>query len=311
MRTVQLGKTGILCSVLGLGTSALGGVFGEVEERVAAQTVEAALEAGITLFDSAPAYGSTRAEQRVGNALRGVPRGNYVLSTKVGKSTDASGRDHFDYSAAAVRRSVDASLTRLKVDYIDVVHVHDFDYEGASHANRALDEGIATLIELRDEGLVRATGAGIYAMDLWKRVLAEAPIQVALIHNHHTLCDIRAYELLPLAEARGIGVLNAAPFASGLLTGGRLPAWHPAPAWAVEIVERAAAVAEGHGTSLARLALGYASHEPRLPVTIFSCADAETLLRNLRWATEPLDWRAVADVQCALEPVMNHQWQYG
>lgn len=297
--------------MVGLGTSALGGVFGEVDEGDAVRTVASALEAGITLFDTAPAYGSTRAEKRLGEALSGVPRGNYVLSTKVGKETDASGRDHFDFSADALRRSVDASMARLNVDRIDIVHLHDFDYEGGRHVGRALGEGMETLLELRREGRIRAVGAGIYAVDLWKQVLVDAPIDVALIHNHHTLCDVRAYELLPLAEARGIGVLNAAPFASGLLTGEPLPPWHPAPDWAAAAAQRAAAIAVRHGTSLPRLALAYAACEARLPVTIFSCADAQTLRENLRWIQEPVDWPVVAEVQRALEPIMNRQWHHG
>ncbi len=311
MRSVTLGRSGITCSAVGLGTSALGGEFGEVGEGDAQATVAAALEAGITLFDSAPAYGSTRSERRLGRALAGVPRERFVLSTKAGKETDEAGRDHFDYSAAAIRRSVEASMERLGVDYLDIVHLHDYDREGGIHVDQAIEEGMAVLRELREAGRIGAVGSGIYAMDVWKRILTEAPIDVALIHNHHNLCDIRAFELLPLAEARGIGILNAAPFASGLLTGEALPPWHPAPAWAVETAERAAAVAVEHGTTLPRLALAYAAHEPRLPVTIFSCRNAETLRENLRRAAEPLDWRVVAQVQTALEPVMNRQWAYG
>lgn len=311
VKTVALGRTGITCSAVGLGTSALGGEFGEVPERDAMDTVASALAAGITLFDSAPAYGSTSSETRLGKALSGVPRDAYVLSTKAGKTTDETGRDHFDFSADAIRLSVEGSLERLGVDRIDIVHLHDFEREGGAHLEQALGEGMATLRELRDDGRVGAVGAGIYALDVWKRVLSEASVDVVLVHNHHTLCDIRAYELLPLAEARGIGVLNAAPFASGLLTGDTLPPWHPAPAWAVKVVREAATVAAAHDTTLARLALAYAIYDPRLPVTVFSCSDPGTLRRNLRWAAEPVDWRAVAEVQRALEPIMNRQWDFG
>lgn len=311
MRYVPLGRSGIMASAIGLGASALGGVFGDVLEADAERTVHAALEAGITLFDVAPAYGATRSEQVLGRALAGVPRGSFVLSSKVGKLTDPSGTDHFDYSDAGIRRSVDASLARLGVDALDILHLHDFDYGGGAFEAQALEEGFATLHALKAEGVVRAVGAGIYAMDLWKRVLTEVDLDVILLHNHHTLCDLRAFELLPLTQAKGIGVINAAPFASGLLTGNAPPAWHPASAEARQVFADAAARADELGVPIAKLALAYSAQEERLPVTLFSCARPEVLRQNLAWAAEPFDPRAVALVQRVLEPVMNRQWPYG
>lgn len=307
---VALGRSGLTVSTVGLGASALGGVFGTVRDDDGVATVGAALEAGITLFDTAPAYGATRSERVLGLALRGVPRSDYVLSTKAGKITDPDGRDRFDFSEDGVRRSVDASAERLGVDAIDVVHLHDFDYESGIHVDAALGAGFRTLHALKAEGRIRAVGAGIYRLDVWKRVLLEAELDVVLLHNHHTLSDVRAYELLPLIEARGIGVINAAPFASGLLTGGEPPPWHPAPPAARLAFGAAARLAEAAGVPIARLALAFAASEPRLPVTLFSCADPGTLRRNLAWLREPVDRRLVAAVQTVLEPVMNRQWRY-
>jgi len=309
LRPVALGRRGPTVSSVGLGASALGGSFGPVRERDALATVAAALEAGITLFDTAPAYGATHSERRLGAALRGVPRDAFVLSTKAGKSTDPDGRDRFDYGEAALRASVAASAERLGVDVLDVVHLHDFDLSPA-HLEAALDTGFPTLHALKREGRIGAVGAGIYRVDVWKRVLVEVELDVAVIHNHHTLCDVRAYELLPLAEERGVGVVNAAPFASGLLTGAAPPAWHPAPRAARRLFAAAARRAAEGGGSLPALALAFAASEPRLPVTLFSCADPATLRRNLGWLAEPVDRRRVAEVQRLLEPVMNRQWAY-
>jgi L-galactose dehydrogenase len=310
IRRVALGRSGLVVSHVGLGASALGGVFGAVGDDEGIETVGAALEAGITLFDTAPAYGATRSERVLGMALRGVPRSAYVLSTKAGKTTDPSGRDRFDFSEDGIRRSVDASADRLGVDVIDVVHLHDFDYEAGAHVAAALGGGFRTLHALKAEGRIRAVGAGIYRLDLWKRVLLEVELDVMLLHNHHTLCDLRAYELLPLIEMRGIGVVNAAPFASGLLTGGDAPPWHPAPPAARRTFAEAGRLAEATGVPLARLALAFAASEPRLPVTLFSCAHPDVLRRNLAWLRDPVDRRLVAAVQAVLEPVMNRQWAY-
>ena len=308
---VALGRSGLTVSRVGLGTSALGGVFGEVRDDVGVATVEAALAAGITLFDTAPAYGATRSERVLGEALRGVPRSTFELSTKVGKRTDSDGRDHFDFGADGIRRSVDASAERLGVGVLDIVHLHDFDVRGDDDVEEALTTGFATLQALKAEGRIRAVGVGIYRLDVWKRVLTDVDPDVVLLHNHHTLCDVRAFELLPLLEELEIGVLNAAPFASGLLTGAPPPAWHPAPPEAVARFAQAARLSEAAGVPLARLALAFSASEPRLPVTLFSCADPAVLERNLTWWDGPVDRRLAAQVQRVLEPVMNRQWAYG
>ena len=175
----------------------------------------------------------------------------------------------------------------------------------------ALAEGFPTLHALKSEGVIAAVGAGIYAMELWQRVLVEVDLDAIILHNHHTLCDMRAFELLPPTDARGVGVINAAPFASGLLTGRPAPDWHPAPEEARALFAEAAAFCLEHGVELPRLALAFSSQEPRLPVTIFSCADRATLRRNLAWARESVDRLLVARVQELLRPVMNRQWAYG
>jgi aryl-alcohol dehydrogenase-like predicted oxidoreductase len=307
-----LGSSGLRVSAISFGASSLGGVFRTVDESEGVAAVHAALDLGITYFDVAPAYGGGRAEEVLGRALRGVPRDTYVLSTKAGKSTDPAhyGRDIFDYSAAGLLGSIEGSLGRLGVEYLDIVHLHDFDYQGQIHADRALGEGVQTLRALKAEGRIGAVGAGIYAMDLWKRVLVETSLDVILTHNHYTLSDIRLLELLPLAQRRGVGVINASPFASGLLTGRPPPAWHPVSPEEFAFFQRAAAFCEEQGTSLPRLALQFASQHPEVPTTMFSSASPESVRRNVQWAQEPYDPALVAGVQRVLEPIMNRQWAY-
>jgi L-galactose dehydrogenase len=307
---VRLGRRGPVVSRLAVGTSPFGGVFGRYDPSAAIGAVHAALEAGVTYFDTAPAYGATRSERVLGDALAGVPRDAFVVSTKAGKTTEASGRDRLAFDERSIRASVDASCERLGVEVVDVVFLHDFDLDDGAHLPAALDTGFGTLRTLKGEGRIRAVGAGIYRMDVWKRVLREVELDVALVHNHHTLIDVRAYELLPLAEARGVGVVNGAPFASGLLTGAPAPAWHPAPASARRLVDRARAMAEAAGVPLPRLVLSFAASEPRLPVTLAGAADADEVRRNLAWSSEAPDRGLVARAQEALEPLMNRQWRY-
>ncbi len=310
MQRTILGATDLSVSRIALGTSALGGMYRPATEDEGIKTVLAAFEAGINFFDTAPAYGNTAAERVLGKALQQLPRQETVICTKVGKLTDAEGRDSFDYSELAIRGSFEASCERLGLESVDILLLHDFDATAAD-ADRALGEGLATLNELKREGRVRAVGAGIYDMELWKRVLSGHQIDVALVHNRHTLVDNRVFELLPLIQQLGVGLVCAAPFGSGLLSGQPLPEWHPAPADVRARVAEAAALIEAKGSSLPALALQFATSEPRVPVTLFSCVDRVELGRNLAWCEQRVERRLVAAAQALMEPAMNVTWPFG
>lgn len=312
MQYNELGRTGLKVSALSLGASSLGGVFHDVATEDAIRTVHAALDAGINYFDVAPAYGATRAESVLGAALRGVPRDRFLLSTKVGKYTapGAYGRDTFDYSAGRIRSSLAESMERLGVDYVDIVYLHDFEYEGQAYADQALTEGYATLQQLKSEGRIGGVGGGIYAMDLWKRMLVETDPDALLVHNHLCLNDIRFYELVPLARQKGVGLVSASPFGMGLLTDRGPADWHPATPEQREYFRRAARLCADRETSIAKLAFQYASQQGVAATTLFSTARVESLQRNLAWLEEPCDYALVAEVQRILEPVMNLQWSF-
>lgn len=226
----KLGKTGLKVSVLSFGASALGGVFHAVDEKQGIRAVHAALDAGINYFDVAPAYGGTLAETVLGKALKDIPRERYFLSTKAGKYTKpgAYGNDRFDYTEKTIRSGLDASMQRLGVDYLDIVHLHDFEYQNGRHVEAAFAKGFPTLVALKSEGRIGAVGAGIYTMDVWQRVIKEAPVDVILMHNHYCLNDTRGIELVAPCAQINIGIINASPFASGLLTGSEIASWHPA-----------------------------------------------------------------------------------
>ncbi len=312
MNYSTFGALGIRVSALSFGASSLGAVFHDIDERDGIAAVHAALDAGINLFDVAPAYGATRAETVLGKALKGIRRDRYYLSTKAGKQTDpkAYGMDIFDYSRASIIASLDASMHRLGVDYLDIVHLHDFEYEHCRYAESALGEGIETLAELKRNGRIGGISAGIYDLALWKRVLRDAPLDAALIHNHYCLNDTTLLELLPICEERKIGVINGSPFASGLLTERGAPAWHPARIADRNIFKEAAAYCEAQGTTISKVALQFSVGNPRIPTTLFSTSRREAVERNLRWYGEPGDPELTREVQRILAPVMNKQWDY-
>jgi len=312
MQYNSLGNTGWNVSRLSFGASALGGVFRAVDENEAIRAVHAALDLGINYFDVAPAYGATRSETVLGKALLGVSRNRYYLSTKVGKYTSptAYGDDTLDYSRTRIRASLDESAARLGVDYFDIIHIHDIEYQGRRHTEWALNEGLAAVHELKREGRIGAVSFGIYPLDLWQRILAECEVDAALIHNHYCLNDTRLLELLPLAQRRGIGIINGSPFGSGLLTDRGPADWHPANAADRAVFAAAANYCRQHGTSISQLALQFASQNPAIPTTLFSSASAESVRRNVAWHTEPFAPELLSEVRKLLQPVMNKQWNY-
>jgi L-galactose dehydrogenase len=307
-----LGKTGLKVSRLSFGASAVGGVYGKVDEAEGIRAVHTALDLGINYFDVAPAYGGTVAETVLGKALKGIPRDRYYLSTKVGKYTNprAYGEDTLDYSRARIRASLDESTSRLGTKYFDIVHLHDIEYQHRQHTEWALGEGLETLLELKREGRIGNVSFGIYPMDLWHRIFRDLPIDVGLVHNHYTLSDTRALELVPLARQKGIGIINGSPFGSGLLSGREAPDWHPATEADRRLFREARAFCERQGVPISKLALQFSSQHPDLPTTLFSSSRTESVRRNVAWQEEPLDPVLLAAVQRILAPVINKQWDY-
>jgi D-threo-aldose 1-dehydrogenase len=225
-----LGRTGLAITELGLGGAPLGNLYTSLDDETAAAMVDAAWHSGIRYFDTAPHYGLGLSERRLGTALAGRPRGEFAVSTKVGRllvpNAHASGSDLaagfdvpddlrrvFDFSRDGVLRSLEASLGRLGMDRVDVVLAHDPE----DHLDRAITETIPTLVELREQGVIRAVGAG---MNYWQpllRIVAESDVDTVMIAGRWTLADRSAAPLLEACAERGVGVLAAAAYNSGLL----------------------------------------------------------------------------------------------
>ncbi|MCU0778040.1 MAG: aldo/keto reductase [Akkermansiaceae bacterium] len=310
MNTRPLGNTGLQVSTLSFGASSLGGVFHAVEETDAIRAVHTALDLGINYFDVAPAYGGTRSETVLGKALRGIPRDRYFLSTKIGKYTNPEkyGDDTLDYSRERTRRSIDESAARLGTDYFDIIHIHDIEYEDRRHTEWALGEGFEAVAELKREGRIGAVSFGIYPMDLWHRIFATLPVDAALVHNHYSLHDTRLLELLPIAREKGIGLINASPFGSGLLTDRGPADWHPANAGQRAVFKQAAEFCAAQGSNISKLALQFSSQNPDIPTTMFSSANPDSVKRNVAWAAEPYDPELVAQVRQILKPITHIDW---
>lgn len=213
---------------LGLGCAQLGDLWSPLTENTAASVVDAAWDAGIRYFDTAPHYGVGLSEQRLGRALLARPRDDYLISTKVGRVLEPHvGRDtdvrgpaganvvrRWDFSRDGVMRSLDSSLERLQTDRVDIALLHD----SGDRLDEALSTGFAALAELRDAGQVAAIGAGDGNVSTLVRLVTECELDVILLAGRLTLLDRTAVaELVPLCRERGVRIIAAGVFNTGVL----------------------------------------------------------------------------------------------
>jgi L-galactose dehydrogenase len=301
-----LGKTGLRVSALGFGASSLGGgMFGRaVEEADAIRTVHTALDLGINFIDVSPFYGYTKAEIILGKALNGIPRNNYYLATKVGRYGDAD----FDFSAQRTIASVDESLARLGVDYVDIIQSHDNEY---GNLDQVVGETIPALRKLQQTGKVRFVGITGYPLKIFSYIATRTDVDTILSYNHYSLNDTTLTELIPFLESKGVGIISASPVSQGLLTNQGTPDWHPAPDNVKKICADAAAYCRNQGADIAKLAMQFALTNPRIATTVVGTANPENIKKNVRWIEEPVANNLLAKVQEMLVGIRNQTWIVG
>lgn len=301
MRYTELGKTRMQISHLSFGASSLGSVFRDTNLKESCEAVEAAIEGGINFIDVSPYYGHYKAETVLGQALKNIPRDKYFLSTKVGRY-GKDGVNTWDYSAQRVTDSVFESMERLGVEHIDIINVHDIEFQAAlpGGLQKVVDETLPALVALKKQGVVSHVGITDLQLENLKWVIEHCPepiVESVLNFCHYTLNDNALTDYLNFFEQHGIGVINASPLSMGLLSQRGVPAWHPAPKALVEACQRAAALCCAKGYPIERLAVQYAVSNPRIASTLFSSANPENVRRNIQWANEEPDWQLVKEVK--------------
>ncbi len=301
MRYTEIGKTGLKISNLCFGASSLGSVFHETKEAESIKAVETAIEGGINFIDVSPYYGHYKAETVLGKALKILPRDKYYLSTKVGRY-GKDGVNTWDYSAKRATESVYESMERLNIDYIDLINVHDIEFQAAlpGGLQKVCDETLPALVELREKGVVGHVGITDLQLKNLKWVIEhceKGTVESVLNFCHYCLNDDELVDYLDFFEANEIGVINASPLSMGLLTKRGVPDWHPAPKPLVEACTKAAQYCESKGYPIEKLAVQYSVSNPRIAGTLFSSANPENVKRNIAWANEEPDWQLVKEVQ--------------
>ena len=319
LATAEIGKTGLRVTRLGMGGAPLGGLFADVAGDVASQTVRRALKLGVRYFDTAPLYGHGKSERFMGEALSGVPRDDFVISSKVGRVLDPvdgatepgqfsnvpSLKPVFDYSRDGVLRSLKESLQRLRLERVDIALIHDVDVAAAEdpdHWRRCIQETYPTLHELRSQGVVRAIGAGLNNTESLVRLAQEGDFDCFLPAGRYTLLDQSGLdELLPLCERRGISVVLGGPYNSGVLASDLSPGttyfYSQAPPEVLERARRIKSVCDRHGVPLKAAALQFGLAHPAVAATVPGARSEVEIEENVRMAGHPIPNGLWADLK--------------
>jgi D-threo-aldose 1-dehydrogenase len=271
------------------GGAPIGGLYAPVSDQAAAATLQAAWGAGIRAFDTAPHYGAGESERRIGDFLAGRPRAEFVVSTKVGRrlvpaAGPADGDDGFygtpalrrvrDYSADGARRSLEDSLRRLRVDRVDVALIHDPD----EHMAEALDGAYPALAGLRADGTVGAIGVGVNSASLAEWFVTRCDLDCVLVAGRYTLLDdSAARSLFPLCLARGVAVLAAGVFNSGILAGGDRYDYALAPPGVLARARDIAEVCARYDVPVAAAALRYVLRHPAVTAAVVGARTPEEI----------------------------------
>jgi D-threo-aldose 1-dehydrogenase len=284
---------------LGHGAANVGNLYRPMSDEQAWAVLDAAWECGVRYFDTAPHYGLGLSERRLGAFLAGKPRGEYTVSTKVGRllrpspetadrldgenqfAVPASLRRVWDFSADGIRASLEESLVRLGLDEVDILYLHDPDEHDLA---ADLDSGVPALAALREDGLVGQVGIGSKSTEALLAAVRTGALDLAMVAGRHTLLE-QSEELVAACRENGVGIVAAAVYNSGLLSsprpGGRYE-YGDVPADVLARAERLAEVCERHGVTLPEAALQYPLREPAVRSVVVGAATPEQVRENAR-----------------------------
>ena len=311
-----LGPTGLQASPLCVGCAPLGDMpeaFAySVGTEQALAVLREAFRSPINFMDTAAAYGDGEAERRIGMVLReigGLPPG-YILATKADRDLQTG-----DFSGDQMRRSIERSLRLLGLDHLQVVHLHDTEhttFENVMSAGGPLE----VLQQLKDEGVIGHLGIAAGPVDMMIRYVETGAFELLITHNRYTLINRSADELIEIAHRRGLAVLNAAPYGSGILAKGpdAYPryAYQDADTQLVDRVREIAAVCARYGVPLAAAALQFSLRDPRITSTVIGMTKPERIAQTIELARQPIPdeiWAELEPLVLSTEDPEANRWK--
>lgn len=258
MKYRVLGNTGLRLSILGMGGSGYGNVYGRYDENTAIKGIRHALDYGINYIDTAPWYGQGVSERFLGKALSGIERSKYFIGTKVGRY-ERDTPSMFDFSGPKVVKSVEDSLRRLNLECVDVLQVHDVEF--APSTDMLVSETLPALKTLQDRGLCQYIGITGYSISVMKEIIQNSEINIDTILSYCrlTLHDSSLLQDLDFFDTNNVGVINASPLSMGLLTPSIIQAWHPASEEIRLACTKAVEFCKVNGVDISRIALNYST----------------------------------------------------
>jgi D-threo-aldose 1-dehydrogenase len=306
----RIGTTELHVPRLGLGTAPLGGWPDRVSEEQGVETAQGAWDAGIRLFDTAPFYGFGQSERFLGSVLPGVPRDEFVISTKVGRVLVPGERDEslfkgagaatadFDFSADAVRASLEGSRERLGLEHIDIALIHDPD----DHHEQALDDALPAMAEMKENGQISAVGVGMNWIEPLAAFTKEANFDCFLMAGRYTLLEQDSLdELLPTCVERRISIIAGGVYNSGILADPRAKAYYNYSAAPEDLIERALAiesVCKRFEVPLRAAAIQFPLHHPAVATVVVGARSAEEMEENVALMSQQIPpelWTALKD----------------
>ena len=304
----RFGRVDLEVTAFGFGTAPVGNIFREIDERTSDAMFQAAWDAGVRFYDTAPMYGHGLSELRTGHSLRWKNRDDLVLATKVGRILKPARRGtidfapwnnaapfvmEFDYSYDGTMRAFEDSLQRLALERIDICFIHDIDRFTRGDAQpevfaQAMDGAWRALSSLRDQGVVKAIGVGVNEWEVCLAALRQRDFDCFLLAGRYTLLEQDALEeFLPLCEERGAAVVVGGGFNSGILATGAVEGakynYAPAPAEIMDKVAKIEAVCARHGVPLPAAAMQFVLAHPAVPSFVAGTRTVEQLEKNLAW----------------------------
>ena len=300
----RLGKTNLNVSILGFGASPLGDTFDTCDEKEGIKAVHYAIDHGINFIDVAPFYGITLAEARLGKALEGK-RQDIILATKCGRY----GMRDFDFSYDRIIRSADESLQRLKTDYVDLMQLHDIEFESKE---QVLNEAVPAIQKIKESGKARFIGITGLPVAYLAEIARLVDVDTVLSWAHYNLlADGINDELIPLSKEKGFGLMNAAPLMQRILSDAPLPEWHNAPSQVKATQPLLLELCKKYGVKLSDVAIRYALDHQDIASTIVGMWEMNNVKQNIEAVDFKIPHGLLDEIEEVVKPVKNNMWFEG